>query len=192
MNLVGFDEEQRIEDKVLKVINHAGETVNHINKGDRIVRKSSIDAFKEIKENEAKAICESWDIREFYKANTEELQLISKELSQNEKAFLFSIAPYISFDSNILQVGKGRKAEDLGTEDLIEITGMSRSTLYHTIDLLHKKDIVYKGKNSRNRQFYINPLLYCKGNRINKVLRDMFKNYKIRSRDNVLWKDLNE
>jgi hypothetical protein len=75
---------------------------------------------------------------------------------------------------------------------LIEITGMSRSTLYHTIDLLHKKDIVYKGKNSRNRQFYINPWLYCKGNRINKVLRDMFKNYKIRSRDNVLWKDLNE
>ena len=32
MNLVGFDEEQRIADKVLKVINHAGETVNHINK----------------------------------------------------------------------------------------------------------------------------------------------------------------
>ena len=192
MNLVGFNEEQKTEDKALKVINPDGEIVNHINKGDKIVRKSSIDAFKEIKENEAKASCESWDMREFYKANTEELQLISKELSQNEKAFLFSIAPYISFDSNILQIGKGRKADDIGTEDLIGITGMSRSVLYYTIDLLHKKDIIYKGKNSRNRQFYINPWLYCKGNRINKVLRDMFKNYKIRSRNNVLWKDLNE
>lgn len=192
MKLIGFNEEQMTEDRTLKVINSYGETVNHINKGDKIVRKSSIDAFKEVKEKEAKISCESWDIKEFYKANTEELQLISKELSQNEKAFLFSIAPYISFDSNILQIGKGRKAEDIGTEDLIEITGMSRSILYQTIELLHKKDIIYKGKNSRNRQFYVNPWLYCKGNRINKVLRDMFKNYKIRSRNNVIWKDLNE
>lgn len=191
MNLVGFDVEEK--DDRLKVVNpNTNETVNHINKGDKIVRKNSIEAFKLIKEQEAKGSCVNWNMKEFYKTNIEEMQLISKELSQSEKAFLFSITPYVSFDDNLLQIGKGKKSVDIGTEDLIEITGMSRSTLYSTIELLASKDIIYRGKNSRNKQYFVNPWLFCKGNRINKVLKAMFKNYKIRCKDNIAWKDLDD
>lgn len=194
MNLVGFEDKGiRAEDDRLKVINpNTNETVNYINKGDKIVRKSSIESFKNIKEQESKETCVRWDMKEFYKTNVEEMQLISKELSQSEKAFLFSITPYVSFDDNLLQIGKGKKAVDIGTEDLIEITGISRSTLYSTIELLASKDIIYRGKNSRNKQYYVNPWLFCKGNRINKVLKAMFKNYKIRCKSNTLWKDLDD
>ena len=104
--------------------------------------------------------------------------------------FLFSIAPYVSFEDNHLQIGRGKKAVDIGTEDLINITGMSRSTLYETINLLASKDIIYRGINSRNRQYFVNPWLFCKGNMINKVLKTMFKNYKVRSKGNIPWKDL--
>ena len=192
LNLVGF-EDTETKDNRLKVVDpNTNETVNHINKGDKIVRKTSIDAFKELKRIEGKDTCVSWNMKEFYKANIEEMQLISKELSQSEKAFLFSITPYVSFDDNLLQIGKGKKSIDIGTEDLINITGMSRSTLYSTVESLASKDIIYRGKNSRNKQYFVNPWLFCKGNRINKVLKTMFKNYKIRCKDNTLWKDLND
>lgn len=194
MNLVGFEEVNvKTEDNRLKVIDpNTNETVNYINKGDKIVRKTSINAFKELKKVETKDTCVNWNIKEFYKTNTEEMQLIIKELSQSEKAFLFSITSYVSFDDNLLQIGKGKHAVDIGTEDLIDITGMSRSTLYATIESLASKDIIYRGKNSRNKQYFVNPWLFCKGNRINKVLKTMFKNYKIRCKDNVEWKDLND
>lgn len=195
LNLVGFEDvETKKESDKLEVINpNTNEVVNYINKGDKIVRKTSIDAFKQIKEQDIKeGVCEKWDMKEFYKANTEELQLVSSELSQNEKVFLFSITPYIAFDSNMIRKGHGRKAEDIGTEELIQITGLSRSILYETIKTLRKKDIIYKGENSKNRQYFVNPWLYCKGNRINKALKGMFENYRIRSQGNVLWKDFND
>lgn len=191
MNIVGFEEEKVEKDNRLYVIDpNTKEVRNYINKGDKIVRQSSIESFKKLKEKQAEGICEEWKMQNFYKANTQELQLILKELSQNEKSFLFSITPYIVFDSNSLQIKQGEKMHDIGTEDLIEITGMSRSVLYETIKSLVDKDVIYRGKNSRNMQYYINPWLFCKGNRINTVLKNMFKNYKIRSLEGIVWNDL--
>ena len=57
------------------------------------------------------------------------------------------------------------------------------------INGLIEKDILYKGRNSRNVQYFANPWLFCKGNRINKVLKTMFKNYEIRTMDKTKWKD---
>lgn len=194
MILVGFDEVETVkkDDRLYVIDPETKDIRNYINKGDKIVRKTSIDAFRNIKEQETKDICESWKMKDFYKTNSEEMQLVSKELSTNEKAFLFSIVPYISFDHNSLQIGKGKKAVDVGTEDLVEITGMSRSIVYSTINSLVDKDIIFRGKNSRNMQYYVNPWLFCKGNRINKVLKNMFKNYKIRSQGGVAWKDFDD
>ena len=82
--------------------------------------------------------------------------------------------------------------EDIGSEDLVAITGLSRSVVYQTINSLVNKDILYKGRNSVNRQYFANPWLFCKGNRVNKVLKTMFKNYRIRVLNNKRWKDLKE
>jgi hypothetical protein len=72
---------------------------------------------------------------------------------------------------------------------LVEITGLSRGAVYDAINSLIRKDIIYKGRNSKNRQYFVNPWLFCKGNRINKVLKTMFKNYRIRVLGGVKWKD---
>lgn len=192
IDLTDLDTEIKIDKDIKSYVidPYTKEQVNVIKKGDKIVRKASIDSFKDLKNQLKEAGCEKWQMSEFYKANTEETQLVSNELSTSERAFLFSIAPYVSFEDNHLQIGRGKKAVDIGTEDLINITGMSRSTLYETINLLASKDIIYRGINSRNRQYFVNPWLFCKGNMINKVLKTMFKNYKVRSKGNIPWKDL--
>jgi hypothetical protein len=62
--------------------------------------------------------------------------------------------PYISYDDCHLQYKNGI---DIGTEDLVRITKMARGGVYEVINSLVKKDILYKGKNSKNRQYFVNP-----------------------------------
>jgi len=111
------------------------------------------------------------------------------DLSQAEKAFLFSVVPCVSYDDCHLQTHDGK---DVGTEDLVEITKLSRGLVYETIRTLIQKDILYRGKNSKNRQYFVNPWIFCRGNHINKVLKTMFKNYKIRILGGKAWKDVKE
>lgn len=168
-----------------------GEIYTEIFEGDSILRGGSKKALKKIKEKKEAKIIETlvWDMSNFMKMNTMEMRLWMKDLSQNEKVFLFSIVPYVSYDDCHLQDVGG---EDMGTEDLVKIVGISRSVTYKTIESLLKKDIIYKGKNSKNKQYFVNPWLFCKGNRINKVLKTMFQNYKIRILGDKRWKDVRD
>lgn len=169
-----------------------GEIVTDIHPGDRIVRHKSSESYRKVVKknadnNSVKDEFQKWDLDNFFRANISELSLWMDDLSQAEKAFLFSVSPYISFEDCRLIYGNGI---DIGTEKFIEITNMSRSLVYETINSLIKKDILYKGRNSRSRQYFINPWLFSKGNRINKVLKGMFGNYKIRVLNGKRWKDL--
>lgn len=175
---------------VAVVVNpETGEITDDLRPGDRIVRKKSSDSYqKQVKKNsESTPDYQNWNLDNFYRANISELALWMDDLSQTEKAFLFSVSPYISFEDCRLIYGNG---VDIGTEDLIKITKQSRSVVYETVDSLIKKDIIYKGRNSRTRQYFINPWLFSKGNRINKVLKAMFGNYKIKVLNGKRWKDL--
>ena len=166
-----------------------GEIVADIHPGDKIVRSKSSESYrKQVKKNsETTPDYQKWDLDNFYRANISELALWMDDLSHTEKAFLFSVSPYISFEDCRLIYANG---VDIGTEDFIKITKLSRSVVYDTINSLIKKDILYKGRNSRSRQYFVNPWLFSKGNRINKVLKGMFGNYKIRVLDGKRWKDL--
>lgn len=171
------------EDTVSYIVNTGtGEIENEIRVGDRhkITRRESIEYLSQFQE---------WRIEQFYKGHIEEIRKLMKELSTNEKAFLFSVAIYVGYEDCCLKYSNGK---DITTEDLVKITGLGRSTLFETIKSLAKKDIIYRGKNSKNRQYFVNPWLFCKGNRINKVLRTMFKNYKVRVRGGMAWKDLKD
>jgi hypothetical protein len=52
------------------------------------------------------------------------------------------------------------------------------------------KDIICRNKNSKERQYFVNPWLFCKGNRINKVLQTMFRNYGVRVCGGIKWKHI--
>ena len=155
-----------------------GEVVNRLRSGDRVLKAESIEYL---------ASTQEWKLDNFFKGHAGEINKWLKELSVNEKAFLFSIMSYVSYEDCHLQYSNGN---DIGTEDLVRITNMPRRTVYETVNSLTEKDIIYRGKNSKNRQYFVNPWLFCKGNRINKVLKTMFKNYRIRVLGGVQWKSL--
>jgi hypothetical protein len=184
-------------DKEVKahVVNkETGEITADLYEGDSILRKESKEAhkkFEEAKEEKVKKLSETliWNMSNFMKMNTVEVRLWMDDLNQAEKAFLFSIVPCVSYDDCHLQLDDRR---DVGTEDLVRITKLSRGLVYETIESLIKKDILYKGKNSKNRQYFVNPWIFCKGNRINRVLKTMFKNYRIRILGGKQWKDIKD
>ena len=149
-----------------------------MNEGDKIIRAKSLEYLNSTQE---------WKMEHFYKGHTLEIRKVMKELSTKEKAFLFSIATYIGYEDCCLKYDNG---EIISTDDLVEISGMGRSTVFEVIASLMKNDIIYKGRNSKNRQYFINPWLFCKGNRINKVLRTMFRNYRVRVMGNCQWKNI--
>lgn len=176
----GFMEENM---DLLVVSDETGEVKTKIYPGDKIIRSKSIKHFNK-KLSEA---TEEWKMEHFYKGHTEEIKKVMKELSINEKAFLFSIASYVGYEDCCLKYGNNK---DLTIDGMAEISGMCRSVVFQVVSSLIKKDILYKGKNSKCRQYFVNPWIFCKGQRINKVLKKMFENYEIRCCKNVKWKNL--
>jgi len=157
-----------------------GEKINELNPGDRIkiTRKESIEYLSQF---------DDWNIENFYKAHAAELRKVMPDLSIYEKGFILAVASYVGYDDCCIKYPNGN---DITSEDLVSLTGLSRSKLFMTIDSLCKKDIIYKGKNSGGRQYFMNPWLFCKGNRINKVLKTMFKNYRVRVLGGIQWKNI--
>jgi hypothetical protein len=168
-----------------------GQIEHEIEFGDRFIKAKSVESYLRNQKNKdaGAKVCIDWRLPDFNFQNSPELKLVLPELSQNEKSFLLCISVYISYEDCHLQFTNGF---DIGTEDLVKITGFSRSVVYELVESLIKKDIIYKGKNSVTRQYFVNPWLFHKGNRVNKVLKTMFKNYRIRTLDNKKWKDLKD
>ncbi len=110
-----------------------------------------------------------------------------KELDTYEKAFLYTIAPYVGYEDCCI---KNINGKELDMDDFVGLSGMSRDKAYRTIKSLIGKDILYKGKNSKNVQYFVNPWLFSRGTRVNKVLKRMFKNYRIRTKNNIKWSEL--
>jgi len=182
------DEEKRSSEKekekgaILIVSADTGEVLDRVKPGDRmkITRLESLEYLSQF---------DDWSLEHFYKGHVGEIRKLMDELSTNEKAFLFAIAPCVNYDDCCLKYSNGK---DITSSDLVKITGLGRGTVFDTIRSLTEKDIVYRGKNSKNRQYFVNPWIFCKGNRINKVLKTMFKNYRIRVMDGIRWRDLQE
>lgn len=166
---------------MLAVINtETGEIKHELQPGDRILKAQSIEKLKSIEE---------FKVDNFSKLNNDELQLILPELSKEEKAMLLTLFGYVRYETGLIQYKNGR---DIAYKDIMKLCSLSESAVFRIIDSLVAKDLLYRGKNSKNVQFFLNPWLISKGNVISKVLKDMFKNYKIRSKDNVMWKNLEE
>ena len=160
--------------------------------GDMHIKRASIESYKKNKEFiESKKAEESdkymsWDLKHYAKTNTDELRILLPELGKNEKIVIFSILPYVGYDDCLLKYSNGK---ELNIESISKISGLSISTVEDVVESLRHKDILYKGKNSRNVQYFVNPWICSRGNRINKVLKTMFKNYKIRTLG-IRWKEL--
>lgn len=170
------------EEKVTRLLvkPETGEVLDSLYPGDRIVRKSSIDEISNY---------QVWRVEKFFKGHIGEIRETLKELSTTEKAFLFSIVPYVGYDDCCLRYDNGN---ELNFDSMVEISGLSRSTVSEVLNSLIAKDILYRGRNSQSRQYFMNPWLFSKGNRINRILKRMFKNYRIKVIGGRRWKDVSD
>lgn len=123
----------------------------------------------------------------FVKGGTEELKLVLKELDVYEKAFVLSLMPYVGYEDCAIKKGNG---SPLGMKDFEDVSGISLRKIYDILNELKNKCIIYKGKTGSEVQYFMNPWLFYKGNKLNKVLKYMFRNYKVRSKNMKCWKDI--
>lgn len=165
---------------------NTGAVLTELREGDRITRKKSIEAYKEYV-GRIPDDCETWGYGNYIRVNAEELEKLVPELNASERAFIFSVLPYVSYTSCELEY---RNHVTIQTEGLEKITGLKKTALYGVIKSLVKKNILYRGRNGNGLQFFMNPWVVSKGTAINKTLKAMFKNYKIRSLGNKQWGSL--
>lgn len=151
-----------------------------LNEGDRVLRKNTIEYLK----NTIK-----WDLEVFIKTHTGEIQKWLDELDVYEKAFLFCIGTFIGYTDCCIQYDNGKP---IGTEDLIKLCGFKRTKAYQVINSLRKKDILLRCDSSIGHVYLMNPWIYCKGNRINKVLKKIFENYKVKVCVGIEWKYIDD
>lgn len=157
------------------------------------VKKNSIESYKRNRKAiERRKVNDSskymsWDLKHYSKVNTDELRLLLPELSKNERIVLFSLLPYAGYDDCLLKHMNGK---ELNIEGIAKISSLSVSTVEKVVESLRHKDILYKGKNSRNVQYFINPWICSRGSKLSKVLKRMFQNYEVQSFGGIKWKDL--
>ena len=151
-----------------------------IYEGDRYVNGNSLKNVQNKKMREIEAVKsgdkQEWNLEHFFKGHIPELRELQKTLDVYERSFLFSISTYAGYEDCCLKHDNG---VCLDFEDMQKICVMSRGKLSQVINQLLAKDVIYKGKNSKGFQYFVNPWLFCKGTRINVVLKTMFKNYKV-------------
>ena len=157
-----------------------GEVTGEVRQGDRILRKASTESFEKKQKSD-------FYRRHFVRADEDEGRLILGELTVSERSVLFLLQYHVAYESGLICWPNGK---EIAFSDLVDMSGMSRRTLSSVMASLIDKDIVYKGRNSRKTQYYLNPWIAAKGVSPNKTLKEMFGNYRIRSKDGVMWKDL--
>jgi len=167
-------------DLCLVVDNTSGEVMTEIRPGDRIVRRETIKYLDGVRE---------WRIENFYKGNLGEIRKWLRDLSPNEKSVLFTVSPYVGYEDCCLRHDNG---EMVTFGFIVEMSGLSRGAVSKAINGLIRKDILYRGRNSRERQYFVNPWLFCKGTRVNKVLKTMFRNYRVRVCRGIKWGNLGD
>lgn len=162
----------------VRLVSPDGEIIGELGAGDKIVKAKSIEYLKDT---------QVWAMEHFYKGNTDENRKQMKNLNVYEKAFIYSIVTYVGYEDCCIKYDNGKC---LDFDDLVELSGMSRGKCSSTIMSLISKDIVYKGRCSKGIQYFVNPWMFCKGNRINKVLKTMFRNYRVKVMNDQRWGDM--
>jgi len=147
-----------------------GEVVNGMFPGDRITRGSSVDYL-------ANTI-EIGKDRDFVKMFTDSLApLADEKLTGAQLLLILVISKYIRYGSGLVAFDNGKS---ISADQLADLSGISRRTVYRAIDDLATKRIIFKGKTGNEVQYYFNPFIFAKGKRVNKTLYAMFKKSKWR------------
>jgi hypothetical protein len=118
----------------------------------------------------------AWKIGDhFVKLYIDNICAVVNSLTGTEVWIAMLLAQYIKPISNMVAINNN----PVNNADIMIITGYKEQ---HVIDLMKSlvnKRIFSKNRVGRSNQYFANPFIFTRGNKINATLYDMFKNYKV-------------
>ena len=154
-----------------------------------IENKEKIEKAKLRKMKEEEETLDKIPMEVFCMCNVKELKKVLTDLTITEKGLVLSIAPYISFKDCCIEYTNGRY---MNTKQMADISGISEKTAQEIIKSLINKNILNKRKEGRKVRYYANPWLFCRRGKVDKSLRSLFGNYRIRTKGDIKWENLKE
>lgn len=90
---------------------------------------------------------------------------------------MFALAPCILPGSSLVVNANG---DAMNNDDIQEATGTSKKSVAKYMNELVESKVLFRGTTGNSYKYFANPYIYCKGNRINDTLEEMFKGYPTR------------
>lgn len=150
-----------------RLINDDGEIIGEMQDGDSILRKKSTE-FLDTTMPWGKGM-------RFVKVCIDYIPKLSPILTGSALGTILALTPYIQYYSNM--IAKNNGGRPLKNKDIEEIMGYSDKTVKVIMDELVDKRVLFRGRTGKSYQYYANPWIFTKGNRINKTLNAMFQGY---------------
>lgn len=138
---------------------------DELGEGDRILRDRSKDHLRDlVSVNTGKAYIKIY-IDSFTKM-PEDGSFIGAD-----NTVLFAIIPMIQYETGLIAHDNGKYVNE---NAIMRITGLSRMSVYKSMEKLVQKRILAKVRTGRDIKFYANPYIFMRGRMINKTLQSMF------------------
>lgn len=156
--------------KTRYLVDESGEVLNKIDEGDRIkiIKKGSLEFIK----NEEVKIEINPDVN-FIKLYTNTLEdLINENLTSADLKVLLVCLKNLRYETGA--VAFENTGDFLSQQDIIKTSGLSKMTVYNSIERLVDKKILHKGITGKEYQLFMNPFIFMKGIKVNKTLCVMF------------------
>lgn len=169
-----------------------GEIVETYESGEaRVVvpRRACVDQTPKETETEGVGMM-AMDSGSFVKCNSLELEKVMRELKPSEMKLLICMVNRVEYKSNCVVFGRNRTPTE---EFIAEWCNVSVRSVSDALKGLVKKMLIAKvlvGEGKKQNQYYVNPWLVTKGRKVNATLKSMFREYEIRTKGMVKWKDL--
>ena len=148
------------------LINENGEVLQVINDGTKLIELESGD--RVIRKNAVQYLNNTVEIRyDFIKLNHNVFAKYCKKYS-----ILPILICYIGYSDNICEFKNGKK---ININSLINLCGVSKSTLQRQIQGMVEDDIIHKIKNKNSFNIMVNPYLCIRGKRLEIETYNEFK-----------------
>jgi hypothetical protein len=149
-------------------MNEDGERERELNPGDRIMTAKSFEFLNETMELQKS--------EQFVKTFLKSLGVLVKEqLTGAEYSIVVTGINYLRYVSGVIAFENGKA---LNKYNFMEFTSLSESSVEKALAGLVEKKIFSKNKTGHDIQYFVNPFIFMRGERINKTLYVMFKNSK--------------
>lgn len=122
--------------------------------------------------------------------NAAEMKYLSKELDAAELGVIATLSQYLSYHANIITVGR-ESCFTIG--DIAQLCSVSLPTFRRIYSKLNGMIILISSDSTgtkKTRQWQLNPFIVHKGRFYNLATRELFKKYKMRSKNMKEWGSL--